>query len=323
MKISIALCTYNGERYIRQQLESILHQTVAVTEIVVMDDCSSDSTIRVIREMDMQHPGIIRFVKNEHNVGFLKNFEKALMECEGDYIFFSDQDDVWHEDKVDHIVSYLYKSGMWGVFTNGELIDDSDNKLGRTLFESLNVDKYLSQEILIPNLFTMLSLNSNFVTGATLALTKEAKQVVLPFRISKKVYHDHFIALKLSAIGKFACLNECLISYRIHSTQQIGMGKDGEICKSVYDQYQEAETSNEENLKKFCKFLIFRRLWAAELADVCELNSKERKLQKMNYDQLLYSIMKRMRLIAKCELILRYLYTEYKVRKGHLRYVIN
>ena len=323
MKISVALCTYNGEKYIKKQLESILCQSIGVTEIIIMDDCSSDATIRIIQEIDQLHPGIIKLFRNEHNIGFLKNFEKALIECCGDYIFISDQDDIWYNDKVERVVSYLDKSGMWGVFTNGELIDCNDKKLGRTLFESLNVKKYLSQKVLYPDLFTMLSLNSNFVTGATLALSKEAKQVVLPFWTSKNIYHDHFISLKLAAIGKFSCLNDCLISYRIHPSQQIGMGKEGQIGKSIYDYYQEAKSSDEKLMIDFCKFLVFRRLWSCELANVCKLDDDERKLQKERYEQLLFPIMKRMRFKGKCEIAMRYLYTECIVKSGKFGAVFN
>lgn len=313
MKISVALCTYNGEKYIRQQLESIFLQTMSVTEIVVMDDCSSDSTLQIIHELDRQNPGVLRVFKNDQNVGFVKNFEKALRECSGDYIFFSDQDDVWHSNKVERVISFLDASGMWGVFTNGELIDGDGIKLRKTLFESLDVEKYLSQKVVEPDLFTMLSFNSNFVTGATLAVTKEAKQVILPFRTSKNIYHDHFIALKLSAMGMFACLNECLISYRIHQKQQIGIGKNGETYKSIFSKYKEAIYSDNKVMTEFCKFLIFRRRWSFKLANVCELDRSGRKLQKKRYNQLLFPLIKRLRFVQKCELILRYICAELNV----------
>ena len=314
MKISVALCTYNGEKYIRQQLESIFLQTMSVTEIVVMDDCSSDSTLQIIHELDRQNPGVLRVFKNDQNVGFLKNFEKALRECSGDYIFFSDQDDVWHSNKVERVISFLDASGMWGVFTNGELIDGDGIKLRKTLFESLDVEGYLSQKVVEPDLFAMLSFNSNFVTGATLAVTKEAKQVILPFRTSKNIYHDHFIALKLSAMGKLACLNECLISYRIHQKQQMGMGKNGKTYKSIFSKYKEAIYSDNKVMTDFCKFLIFRRLWSSELSNICKLDRRERKLQKKRYNQLLFPLMKRLQFVQKCELILRYLYVEFNIK---------
>jgi len=313
MKISVALCTYNGDKYIKQQLESIFHQTMAVTEIVVVDDCSTDSTVQVIEEIGKQYPDIIRLIRNRENIGFRKNFEKALIECNGDYIFFSDQDDVWKNYKVEHVVSYLKESGMYGLFTNGDLIDDKGKKIEGNLFKGLSIDKYLSQKTLYPDLFAMLSLNSNFVTGATLTITKEAKNLILPFYTSRKVYHDHYIALKLAAIDKFACLNECLISYRIHSTQQIGLGKNGEVYKNLYNLYQEMDFHHVETVKSFCKFLIFRRLWSAELARVCNLNKHEKKLQKKRYLQLLNSVMTRMEFGMRCEILLRYLYNEFRI----------
>ena len=87
MKISVALCTYNGETFIEEQLKSILEQTVPVTEIVIFDDASSDATISKIKKIDQKSPGIIRLFHNKSNVGFCENFEKALTECDGDYIF--------------------------------------------------------------------------------------------------------------------------------------------------------------------------------------------------------------------------------------------
>ena len=135
MKISVALCTYNGEKFIEEQLKSILEQTVPITEIVIFDDGSSDTTVSKIGLVDQNNPGIIRLFQNKANVGFCKNFEKALTECNGDYIFFSDQDDVWHRDKVGKIISYLTETGKYGVFTNADLMDRDGNSIGTTLFD--------------------------------------------------------------------------------------------------------------------------------------------------------------------------------------------
>lgn len=315
MKISVALCTYNGEKYIKRQLESILNQTVSVTEIIIIDDCSFDSTMMVVQKIEKQNPDVIKFFRNDTNLGFRGNFEKALTKCTGDYIFFSDQDDVWKENKVERIISFLKGNEMWGVFTNADLIDENGQKKEDTLFDGFGVRRYLCQDVLNPDLFTMLILNSNFVTGATLAITKEAKSLVLPFRTSKHIYHDHYIALKLAAINKFACLNECLISYRIHSSQQIGLGKNNTVKKSLFDMLQETVPNDISKMKFLCKFIIFRRLWSAEIAMTCQLNSEERRLQKKKYDELLMPLVKQMRLDIRCELMLRYLYREFQIRK--------
>ena len=130
--ISVALCSYNGEKYIRQQLDSILTQTMPVDEIVIHDDCSTDSTYEILSDYASRYPRI--FVrKNNANIGFLKNFENALAECQGDYIFFADQDDIWMKDKVALTVDFLKETGKYGVFSNGQLIDENGNIINQTL----------------------------------------------------------------------------------------------------------------------------------------------------------------------------------------------
>lgn len=94
------MATYNGEKYIREQIDSILTQSVQDFEIVVCDDCSSDSTVKILREYEKKDSRIKIFV-NEKNLGFLKNFEKAVSLCSGEKIAFSDQDDIWTKDHLD------------------------------------------------------------------------------------------------------------------------------------------------------------------------------------------------------------------------------
>ena len=100
MKISVALCTYNGETFIDQQINSILNQTLKVDEIVVCDDISKDNTIKIIQEYSLKFPDIFKIYINESNIGSVKNFEKAISLCTGEIIFLSDQDDVWELNKV-------------------------------------------------------------------------------------------------------------------------------------------------------------------------------------------------------------------------------
>ena len=92
--ISIAMATYNGEKYLAEQLDSILAQTVQDFELIVCDDCSSDSTAEILSRYAEKDSRIKIFV-NEKNLGFVKNFEKAVSLCSGEYIALSDQDDVW------------------------------------------------------------------------------------------------------------------------------------------------------------------------------------------------------------------------------------
>jgi glycosyltransferase involved in cell wall biosynthesis len=98
--ISIAMCTYNGERFIKEQLDSILNQTYKNFELIITDDDSSDKTITIIKEYIKQDKRI-KLYQNNSNLGFIKNFEKAISLCSGDYIVLADQDDIWKVNKLE------------------------------------------------------------------------------------------------------------------------------------------------------------------------------------------------------------------------------
>jgi len=104
MKTSVAMCTHNGEKYIKTQLESILTQTIAIDEIVICDDRSNDNTIAIIEQIQLENPNKISLYKNHENIGSTKNFEKAISICTGDYIFLSDQDDIWKVNKFEKVI---------------------------------------------------------------------------------------------------------------------------------------------------------------------------------------------------------------------------
>ena len=90
MKVSVAMCTYNGHQYIKEQLLSILEQTIPIDEIIICDDGSKDATIQIIIEYMNAYPGVIKLIKNSQNLGYTKNFEKAICLCSGDIIFLAD-----------------------------------------------------------------------------------------------------------------------------------------------------------------------------------------------------------------------------------------
>src|SRR6476659_477323 len=101
MKISVALCTYNGERFLNEQLESILAQTFPVTEIIVCDDGSTDDTSTMLQQFERRYFNLFKIYVNAENLGVIKNFEKAISLCAGDIIFLADQDDIWEINKVE------------------------------------------------------------------------------------------------------------------------------------------------------------------------------------------------------------------------------
>jgi glycosyltransferase involved in cell wall biosynthesis len=235
MKLSVAMCTYNGEKYIKEQLESILNQTVAVDEIVICDDGSKDKTIEIIGQIQLENPNKISLYKNPANLGSNKNFEKAISICTGDYIFLSDQDDIWKENKVEKIIQYFSKNELAeAVFSNGDLINNKTEKnKNNTLWNSVFfIENQLDKPI---NLFKLIGSKRNMVTGATLCIKKETKGFILPFPCIKKYYHDEWIAIIIASRKKLGYITDELISYRIHSGQQIG-GKSS-IPKNITEKH--------------------------------------------------------------------------------------
>ena len=104
--VSVVMTTYNGELFLREQLDSILCQTYPIHELIVQDDCSTDNTVEIIKEYATRHPFIKLYV-NEHNLGFNKNFKTAVMKATGDYVAIADQDDIWFPEKIEKQVQAM------------------------------------------------------------------------------------------------------------------------------------------------------------------------------------------------------------------------
>lgn len=224
---SVALCTYNGEQYIRQQIESIINQTLPVDEIVVCDDGSTDNTLSIIESLRESTKTDIRIYRNETNLGVCANFQKAVDLCKGDIIFLSDQDDVWHNDKVETIVNYFYHNHQKHVvFTDGQLIDGSGKAIfNGTLWKCFGVnDKCLKQ---IENGLGMeIFAFENRATGATMAIRRNFEYTSSFSRFCiDDILHDGALAMLALTNNQLGYISRCLIDYRIHSNQECGIGE--------------------------------------------------------------------------------------------------
>jgi glycosyltransferase involved in cell wall biosynthesis len=222
LKVSVALCTYNGARFLSEQLESIAAQTSAPAELVACDDGSSDESIAVLEEFAKTAAFPVRIVRNEHNLGSTKNFEKAIGACTGEIIALCDQDDIWTASKLDRISRMFARNqGVAMVFSDAEAVDESGRPLGYRLWEStiLPIRGRRLRRIRAGRLFEVL-LRDNLVTGATMAFRSSWRELLLP--IPETWVHDGWIALLLSAVAPCECVPEALVRYRQHSQQQLG-----------------------------------------------------------------------------------------------------
>ena len=222
-KISIALCTYNGGKFLSEQLESFTNQIRLPDELVIGDDCSTDETLKIIENFKNASPFPVRLTVNERNLGSTENFERTIARCKGDIIFLSDQDDVWISEKISVIENEFNKNVEVGlVFSNADLIGENGELLGLNLWE-FTLTEEEKNKIKENKSFEVL-LNRNVITGATMAFRAELQTHFMPLSLNiTNLIHDGRIALISSLYSKIEFVDKSLILYRQHGSQQIGV----------------------------------------------------------------------------------------------------
>lgn len=198
-KISVVLASYNGSQYIAEQINSVLPQLSFHDELIISDDQSTDETASVIQSFKDQR---IKFIQNNGKKGVAGNFENGLKAASGDYIFLSDQDDVWFENKVEKVLEKLENSSC--VLHNATLIDADGNITDQNLFGIYGTRQGFWQ-----------NLTRNTFVGCCMAFRKEILDYALPFP-EKITMHDMWIALISEKRANTALINEPLMFYRRH-----------------------------------------------------------------------------------------------------------
>lgn len=227
-KVDILLATYNGEQYLREQLDSIMCQTYSNFRLLISDDCSSDSTKEILEEYVEKDKRIIVF-SQEKNLGVVKNFEFLLKRVENKYFMFSDQDDIWNENKIEKSIKVIEETKSDLVYSDLEVVDSSLN----VTYSSYWKLKGFYKKIVKYNNFESLYLN-NFITGCTMLSKKEFIDEVLPLpNTSKFILHDYWIPLILSQKHKITYIEEPLIKYRQHKNNKVGSKKKTDELKSI------------------------------------------------------------------------------------------
>lgn len=134
--ISVAMATYNGEKYLQQQLDSIAAQSILPDELIVCDDCSTDKTIEILKNFKQKVCFDVKILQNDVNSGYVKNFARVISEANGDIVFMCDQDDFWFPNKVETVLKTFEEHPNVQLVAHNAICTDSDLKpLGKTLFE--------------------------------------------------------------------------------------------------------------------------------------------------------------------------------------------
>jgi glycosyltransferase involved in cell wall biosynthesis len=219
-RISVAMCTYNGERFLPQQLASIAKQTRLPDELVVCDDRSTDRTVAIVREFAASASYPVRVFENERNLGFAANFERAIRLCDGDLIALSDQDDIWYPIRLERSEQEFTAHPQTGlVFSDADVINDRNELVGQTLWQRLGFAGKLERDLLAGQ-YVILAKHS-FVTGATVMFRATLRDRCLP--IGAGWIHDQWIASIVAALSDLRPIEQPLIRYRIHGSQQVGL----------------------------------------------------------------------------------------------------
>ena len=195
MRVSVALCTHQGERWIEEQLRSILAQTVPVAEIVVGDDASTDRTPDIVRALAAETDVPIRIRHHAVALGVAGNFADAIAATTGDVVALSDQDDVWHPDRLERLLPHL--DGVALVHSDARLVDADGAPLGATLADSLEMSAW-ERAAMADGRAVQALLRRNLVTGATAIVRRDAAMAALP--IPAGWIHDEWLAM-CAALG--------------------------------------------------------------------------------------------------------------------------
>ncbi|WNC30715.1 glycosyltransferase family 2 protein [Thermosynechococcus sp. PKX82] len=200
MRISIAMATYNGEKYLQEQLDSFLNQTRLPDELVVSDDCSTDSTMQILHDFAKNAPFEVKIYQNEHNLGYARNFENALKLTSGDIIFLSDQDDIWFSEKIEFIINFAQQNTEYLLYMNDAeicLADGNSTKLTQ-----------------LGQILSLGFSEKEFTYGCCMAIRRHLKYLALP--IPKFHAHDTWLNRLSNILEVKKVIPSVLQLYRRH-----------------------------------------------------------------------------------------------------------
>lgn len=320
--ISVAMTSYNGEKYILEQLNSLLIQTKSIHEVVIVDDCSSDNTVNIIEKFIKEHAlqKTWQLYKSEKNQGFIETFNKSISLTSGDIIFLADQDDVWEKNKVQKMSELMSEpkilslnSSFQKINQEGHSIKNYKDNIVGTNYGLVNKKIKINDSIIIP---IKDVINYNISPGCTMAFKKEVKEIFVEKNIcSIEMPHDwkiNIIAAYLNGLYFFNCQT---IKYRLHENNTIGLNRSfsssirskkchefaiekGNIkvlIQELNEIYPEFEDLNYEiiadisNLESF-HYKRSKLIENNNLLKLCELVILNRKEFKRNFKNILVDI---------------------------------
>lgn len=296
--LGVVLATFNGEKYIEQQLLSLANQTLRPDMIVISDANSKDSTIdiarRVLDKINIEY----KILTSDKQLSVRENFQKALENIDTYYIFFCDQDDVWVNNKIEITIHYMKKFKAVLAFTNARLVDANLNSTKRdNLWERIQYNVTYEYQYYKENDNTFISelLKHNVVTGMCMCITNELKAFILPFSIHG--IHDSWIALNAISHGNVIAINKKLVLYRQHELNVIGANNSG-INKKI--EKSKKYVSNIKNRLELIKDWKFKNCICQDEVDKY-IDFLAFRLDLIEKNEKLFSIVMELRMYKKYE----------------------
>lgn len=230
-KIEILLATYNGEKYLNEQIDSIINQTYTNWKLLIRDDGSEDRTFEILKEYEKRDERINILRDNKGNLGFVKNFEELLKNSSEEFIMFSDQDDYWLENKIEKYIGVLenldaekLKKPLL-IHSNSFVCDEKLNILKKNFIDSKVALQYGGNGYFF----------AYFVQGSTTLINRKLINLGLPF-LRSVTLHDRYFHLLVEFFGNRIFIDESLIKYRQHRNNEIG-AKSSVIKKILFKRY--------------------------------------------------------------------------------------
>ena len=206
--VTIVIATYNGALFLSQQMESVIAQTYPNIEIIAVDDCSTDATVEILESFQVKYPHI-KIIRNQQNLGYIKNFEKGCKLASGEYIALCDQDDVWHPDKIKKMQAAIGSYPL--IYCDSVLCDEDLQPIGVNISDRGNCRDYdnpLQQAVFCR------------IYGHATLIRRDFLQKAIPFL--DIIPHDWWLSYMATFYGGMKYLNEPLASYRQHSANIFG-----------------------------------------------------------------------------------------------------
>jgi len=220
-KISIALATCNGARYLPELLDSLAGQSLPPFELVACDDASSDATCCLLNDYSRRAPFHVHIHERSRPLGVVGNFEDAIGKCRGDVIALADQDDVWRADKLERLLMALCTPEVQAAFSDARLVDADMKPLGYSMWERVSFSRREQDRFATNGGFSVL-LKHRVVTGATLVFRSNLRDIALP--IPPHWPHDAWLAAIVAATNarSLIAVGEPLVAYRQHDANVVG-----------------------------------------------------------------------------------------------------